>query len=206
MTSRHAPTKNLGLTALLGAASFTSSLIVLQVARSDIDWTRHYVSDFANGSLGWVFVLGVLVHGFGNLALSLGLRRSLDPGPLRTGAVVLLAVAVAGIVGAALFPIDSAFSSPTRAGLAHRAFVGVSFPLELAALLLFSAAFTRHARWRPYSRTSFVLSAISAVALTGLLLAVLLNQLPGLAERLALASFLAWEFWAAFHLAGPLLD
>lgn len=30
------------------------------------------------------------------------------------------------------------------------------------------------------------------------------RQMPGLAERLALASFLAWEFWAAFHVAGPL--
>ncbi len=195
-----------GLTALLGAASFTSSLIVLHVARSDIDWTRHYVSDFANGPLGWIFVLGVLVHGVGNLALSLGLRSSLDPGRLRTWAVVLLAMAVAGIAAAALFPIDSALSAPSWAGLAHFAVVSVSFPLELVALFLFSAAFARHARWRPYRGSSFVLAATSAVALTGFLFAVLLNQMPGLAERLALTSFLVWEFWAAFHLAGPLLD
>lgn len=193
-----------GLIGLLGAAAFTSSLIVLHMVRTDVDWPRHYVSDFANGPFGWVFVSGIFVHGCGNIALTLGLRSSLGPSRFRTWAVVLLAVAAAGIVVAALFPVDRAGSLPTGVGLAHRTFISVSFPSELVALFLFSAAFARHPRWRPHSGPSFVLSAVSAVALTGFLLAVLLNQLPGLAERLALASFLAWEFWAAFQLTVPL--
>lgn len=36
--------------------------------------------------------------------------------------------------------------------------------------------------------------------LAAFLVAVLLNELPALAERLALASFMVWEFWAAFQL------
>jgi hypothetical protein len=193
-----------GLAGLLGAAVFTASLVVLHLTRTEVAWTRDYVSHFANGPLGWVFASSALVHGVGNLALTLGLRSSLDPRPLRAWAVALFGVAAAGIVVAALFPIDPTGSSVTFAGLAHRAVMSVSFPLELVALVLFSAAFARHPRWRRHSGVAWVLSAVAAVALTGFLLAVLLNWMPAVAERVALASFLAWEFWAAFQLARPL--
>jgi hypothetical protein len=118
--------------------------------------------------------------------------------------VALFGVAAAGIVVAALLPIDPAGSSPTFAGLAHRAVMSVSFPLELVALVLFSAAFAHHPRWRRHSGVALVLAAVAAVALTGFLLAVLLNWMAAVVERVALASFLAWEFWAAFQLARPL--
>ena len=188
-----------GLIGLIGVAVFTSSLVVLHMAGTDIDWTRHYVSSFANGPLGWVFVWGALVHSVGNLALTLGLRRSLDPSPLRASAAVLLGLAAAGIGIVALIPVDSAVSSPTLAGLAHRVALGVSLPVELVALFLFSIAFRRDRRWRRHSGPSFVLSTVAATALSGFLLAVLLNQAPAVGERLALASVMAWEFWAAFH-------
>ena len=189
-----------GLAGLLGAVVFTSSVVVLHVARPDIDWTRHYVSEFANGRLGWIFAFGVAVHGLGNVALSLGLRRSLEPGLLSAGAVLLFAAAAAGITAAALFPTDPAGSTPTFTGVVHRAAAAVSFPVELIALFMFSAAFAMSARWRQYTRGSFALSAIAAVTLVGLFLAVLWNRMPGLAERLALASLLLWEFGAALGL------
>lgn len=192
-----------GLAGLLGASVFTASLIVLHLTRTDVDWTRHYVSDFANGRLGWVFVLGAVIHGLGNLALNLGLRRSLDPGPLRAWAVFFFGLAVAGIVVAALFPIEPAGRSPTPVGLVHRTAATASFPLELVALFLFSAAFARHPRWRRRKAVSLVLSTVAAVGAAGFFLAVFLNRLPSLAERLALASFLAWEFWAAVQLVRP---
>ena len=72
-----------------------------------------------------------------------------------------------------------------------------------AALFLCSIAFRGHRRWRRRSGRSFVLSAIAASALAAFLLAVLLNQMPAVAERLALATFMAWEFWAAFQLIQP---
>ncbi len=189
-----------GLAGLLGAALFAASLTVLHWVRTDIDWTRHYVSDFVNGRFGWLFVVGAVAHGAGNLGLALGLHQSLDPGPRRAGAVLLFGLAAAGFIVAALFPIDPAGRSPTAVGLVHRVVVSLVFPLELAALFLFSAAFARQPRWRRRQRTSLALSALAAVAAAGFLLAVLLNRLPGLAERSALASFLAWEVWAALQL------
>ena len=189
-----------GLIGFLGVAVFTSSLIVLHLTGDEIDWTRHYVSSFANGPLGWVFVWGATVHSVGNLALTLGLRRSLDPGPLRAWAVVLLGLAAGGIGIVALIPVDPAGSSLTLASLVHRVALSVSLPVELVALFLFSIAFRRDRRWRRHSGLSFVLSAVAASTLAGFLFAVLLNQTPAVAERLALASVMAWEFWAAFLL------
>jgi hypothetical protein len=189
-----------GVAAMVGAALFSLSLVILHVASRDIDWPLHYVSDFATGPFGSIFAGAVLVHGAGNLALGLGLRTSLNPSPIRTWAVGLFSMAAAGIVAAALFPINPSGLSQTPTAFAHRAVVSASFPAELAALFLFSAAFGRHPRWRRHSGTSFSMSVTSAVAFAGLLVAVLVDRLPGVAERLSLASFMAWELWAAFQL------
>lgn len=193
-----------GLAGLLGASLFAATLVFLHLVRPDVDWTRHYVSNFANGRLGWMFVAAAVAHGVGNFALDLGLRRSLERSPLRTWAVLLFGLAAAGIVVAALFPIDPPGRSPTLAGFVHRAAATASFPLELIALFLFTAAFAGQPRWHTGQKISFALAAIAAVALAGFFLAVLLNRLPGLAERLALASFLAWELWAARQLVRPI--
>lgn len=191
----------LGFAGLVGASLFAGSLLVLHLARTDIDWTRHYVSEFANGRLGWIFVSSAIAHGLGNLALTLGLHRSLDPGALRESAVVLFGVAGAGTVAAALLPVDPIGSLPTLVGLVHRAIVAAAFPVELLALLLFSAAFARHPVWRRRAGVSFALSGVAALGLTVFFLADFTNRIPGAAERLVLAAFLAWELWCALVLA-----
>jgi Protein of unknown function (DUF998) len=200
--SRNAQRSNVyGLAGLLGAGAFALSLTTLQLAGTGIDWRHDYISHFTHTKLNWLFLLGTVVHGFGNLALSLGLRRSVGPGRLQTWAVLLFGMAAACFVLIVLIPIDSAGASLTWVGLTHRTVVYVAFSGQLVALFLFSVAFARDPRWRWRSRTSFALSAIAAVALAGFLVAALLNRMPGLAERLALASFLAWDFWVAFHVA-----
>lgn len=192
-----------GIAGLAGASLFVVALIVLHLIRTDIDWTRHYVSDFANGRFGWLFVAAAVTHGFGNLAIGVGLWRSLDRRPVSDSAVLVFGLAAVGVVVAALFPIDPPGQALTPAGLVHRAVVTASFPVELAALFLFSVAFVARPRWRGRAKVSFALATFAAVALAGFFLAVSRGRMPGLAERLALASFLAWELWAARQLIRP---
>ena len=189
-----------GIAGLLGAAVFTAALIVLHAARTDVDWRQDYVSHFVHGRLGWLFVSGAVVHGWGNLALGQGLRRALGHGRLRTWAVLFFGIAATGIVLAGLFPIDPGGTPPTVVGRVHRGVIYVAFLGELVALFLFSAAFARNPSWQRRNGTSFVLSAIATIALAGFLAALLLHRMLGVAERSALATFMVWEFWVAVEL------
>lgn len=68
--------------------------------------TTHFVSNFVNGPGGWLFVVATLIHGFGNLGSSLGLRQSLRAGEWSAWASGLLFAAAIGILVAAIFPTD----------------------------------------------------------------------------------------------------
>jgi len=197
------PVRLYGLLALVGMATFMTSLIVLHLMGTDIDWMHGYVSYLANKPLGWVFITGTFVHGLGNLALTMGLRDALNPGRLRNWAVVLFGLAAVGILLTTLFPIEPPGQTPGTAGLAHRAFASATFALELAALFAFSAAFRRRRRWRRQQAVSLALSVSAAVALTAFFIAIQVDIAPGLAERVALAVLLAWELWISFQLIKP---
>jgi hypothetical membrane protein len=190
-----------GAAGIFGVLAFISAIITLQLFGPEIDWTRHYVSEFANGPLGWLFVTAAAVHGLGNLALTAGLRRSLGPGALHTAGVLLFGLAALGILAAAVFPTDSGGEARTFAGLVHRVAAIASFPVELISLLLISASFSGSTHWRRLAGRSFAWSAIAAATLVWLFLAVFWNKMPGLAERVALATFLVWEFGASWSLA-----
>jgi len=194
-----------GFLGLLGLVAFVSSLVVLHLnlANTSIDWMRYYVSYLANEPLGWVFVTGALVHSGGNLALTLGLRGAIQPGKRRTWAVLLFGLAAVGIFLAALFPIDTPGQALSTSGRIHRSAAGATFTLELIALFIFSAAFGHHRYWRRQRVVSLVLSVSAAVTLIVLAIAIQVDVAPGLAERVALVTFLIWEFWVAIQLAWP---
>jgi len=194
------PVRVYGLLGLLGMAAFMSSLIVLHLAGTDVDWVRGYVSYLANEPLAWIFTTGAFVHGWGNLALAAGLRGALRPGRLRTWAVMLFVLAAVGILLASQFPIDPPDQVPSTTGIAHRAFASATFALELAAVFVFSAAFRRQRRWRRQQAVSLALSVSAAVAMTAFIIAIQVDVAPGLAERTALAILLVWELWIGFQL------
>jgi Protein of unknown function (DUF998) len=192
-----------GLLGLLGLVAFLIALIILHLnlANTNIDWMRYYVSYLANEPLGKVFVVGTLVHGLGNLALTLGMRGALPPGRLRDWGVLLFGLAAVGVLLAALFSIDPPGEALSTAGRIHRTAASATFSLELAALFVFSTAFGRHHYWRRQRVVSRVFSISAAVALSMFVIALQLDVVPGLAERVALTVFLTWEFWVAVQLA-----
>ncbi len=189
-----------GLLGLVGLVAFASSLIVLHLTSSNIDLMDHYVSNLANQPLGWVFMAGAFVHGWGNLALTLGLRAALNPGGLRTWAVLLFGLAALGILLAAVFPIDAPDQVPGVSGRIHRSAASATFALELAALFVFSSAFGRDRRWRRQRVVSLVLAVCATVAIISFVIAIQLDVAPGLAERIAMLVLLVWEIWVSIQL------
>ena len=189
-----------GLAGFVGALTFVLSVFTLQFMQPETDWTRHYVSEFANGRFGWIFVIGAAVHALGNLALSVGLARSIAPGAIRRTPALLFGAAAAGMLLAAVFPTDPAGRAETLSGIVHRSAAFASFPIELVALFLFSAALAARASWHRLAVVSFTTATIAGGALAWLFLATFTNSVPGVAERLALASFLVWELGASIAL------
>jgi len=197
------PVRRLALLGLSGVAVFGMSIIVLHLIGSGVDWTREYVSNLANQPYGWLFIAGAFIHGWGNLALNLGLRGALRPGRLRTWAVLLFGLASVGILLAALFPIEPSGQPPDVPGLIHRVAASTAFALELAGLFVYSAVFGRQRVWRHQRAFSLALSVTAATAVTVFVIAIQLDIAPGLAERAALAVFLVWEIWACLQIIRP---
>lgn len=187
---------------MLGAAWFATLVAVLMygAAGTGLDWTRHYVSEFVHWPRGWLLPLAILGHAAGNFALALGLYHALRRGPLRALASGLFLFAAGGFAATALFAVEAPGAARSIAGAIHRASASASFGLEFAALVLYSAAFASEVQWRGAARTSLALTALAGGASAMLLSAIVLGWRPGLAERTALAAFMAWEFWAGAQL------
>jgi hypothetical protein len=186
---------------MLGVVWFAAAVLALQAGSGGLDWTRHYVSQFANGPRGWLLPFGVLGHAAGNFALGMGLYRSLRSSALGAWAGAAFLLAAVGLALTGLFAVDPPGAAASVKGAIHRTAAWLSFAIELAALIVFSAAFSREAQWRGAARVSLALSALAGAASAMLLSAIVLGWRQGLAERAALASFMAWEFWAGAQLA-----
>lgn len=193
--------RGLGVAGVMGVCWFAASLLALQIGGGELDWTRHYVSDFATGSRGWLFRLGVLGHAIGNAALAVGLYRCLRDTASGSWASGLFLLATIGLALTGLIAADPPGTSASAAGAVHRAAASVSFAVELAALFLWSVAFAARPGWRGAAGLSFALSAVAAATTAMLVLAIGLDWRPGLAERAAVAAFMVWEFWAGLALA-----
>lgn len=160
----------LGLAGILGVVAFAAAALGLHLANKELDWTRHYVSQFVNGPRGWLFPIGTLAHAAGNAVLGVGLYRSLRRDRLRGWAAGLFVLAAGGFAVSGLFGVEVPGAAPSAEGAIHRAAASASFAVELAALA----------------------AAASAMLAT----AILLGWRPGLAERAALAAFMIWELFA----------
>jgi len=192
----------LGVTGIL---AFVSSLVIVHLTGNDFDWMRDYVSQLANEPLGWVFITGAFIHGWGNLALTVALRAALPPDEdLRTWAIMLFSLAALGILIAALFPVDPSGQLATTTGRIHRSAASLTFFSELGALFVFSIVFGRLPHWRSLQPVSLILSVCAAIAMVLFIIAMQVDVAPGLTERVALSTLLAWEIWICYQLLRPL--
>ncbi len=185
---------------LFGVLVFLVTLAALHLMSSDFDGVRQYVSDMVNEPLGFLFVVGTFVHGWGNLCLALGLRAALKTGPLSRLGVTLYGLSALGIMLVAIFPVDASGQVSTWVGRVHRTAAGSGFLFELAALFVFTAAFSRQQPWRRHQFVSLVLSVIAAIAVVTFAIAVRTNFAQGVLERLVLAIFLTWGILVALVL------
>lgn len=193
-------TRALGIAGIVGVLAFWWTVSVLHVVQSDLSPVNDFVSDYANGASGWLFPVGVIVHGVGNLAIAGGLARELRRGPSSLLGVGMFTVAALGLLTAGIFRTDPPGVAQTTAGVVHGMATDISFGVELVALLLLASAFRTDPRWQDYTRRSLAMTFLAAVLSLWLVVTLRTGTAAGLAERAALASFTVWEFATAVRL------
>jgi hypothetical protein len=190
-----------GLAGLLGGALVASALVLLQIVRPDVDWRHDYVSDLANGHLGWLFIAATFAHGAGNLATGAGLHLSLERSPHRDWVVFIFCVSSVGVMLGAVITDDAPGAAPSVAGHLHSSIASLAFASQLLAVSLFSVEFARQPYWRGLGRWSAVVAMLAVAAMFGYFAAVHSHRMRGLTERLSLGMMLVWALRVARQLS-----
>lgn len=119
----------LALVSLAAILAYLTILAALHVLPSGYDPIRHAVSDYAIGTHGHLFRIGLWVSSLGVLALALALITGIGSPPLETRDLVLLMLVPVARVGMTLFPTDLEGDPFTPAGIAHYVLAILAFTL-----------------------------------------------------------------------------
>jgi hypothetical protein len=202
-------TRRMGRIGAVGNLSFAAIAVAMHLLQPEKNPLDTLASQYANGRLGWLMVLGFVVAGIGTLAVTEGLRRTLAPGRWTTASVALMAAAGIGLVGTGAFlediPLADGTVSYTFSGQMHGLFSVVMFVSLIAAAFAVAVVFARDPRWADFASTTRLFAwAILALYVistgTWLLFPPGTGGIAGLTQRLFGASFLVWLFLVARRL------
>ena len=163
---------------------------------------NRFVSDYANGPYGALFTAAILIHGTANLGIAAVMYATIQGSPWARRGVVLFGMASVGLIIGGLFPTDPSGSARTLQGNLHSAAAASGFATEFLALVCLARGFLTEPAWRSHVGITARLAALAGGSLAWLLVSVILDRgFPGLAERAALGTLLAWEIATAIRLA-----
>lgn len=154
----------LGYGVLAGPLYVVVSLIQ-GFTREGFDLTRHAWSLLANGPLGWIHVVNLVLTGLMVVAAAVGARRALGDRRGRKWGPVLLGGYGLGMVGAGVFAADPLGTvEPTLSGMLHFVFGGLGFLTMVGACFVFARL--APGGWAIYSRITGVvfLAAFAGIA------------------------------------------
>ncbi|HSJ29245.1 MAG TPA: DUF998 domain-containing protein [Acidimicrobiia bacterium] len=196
----------------IGNLSLVGVAVAMHLLQPEKNPLDTLASQYANGRLGWLMVLGFLAAGIGTLAVAEGLRRTLAPDRWKTASVALMVAAGVGLVGTGAFvedvPLADGTVSYTFSGQAHGFFSVVMFVSLIAVAFVLSGVFGRDPRWADFALTTrlfaWTILALYVISTgTWLLFPPGTGGVAGLTQRLFGASFLVWLFRVARRLERP---
>lgn len=165
-------TKMLGTLGFIGVGYFVVAVVALHFLDTDLDPVRQFISEYSLGDYGWLMKSAFFVAGLGTFALTLGLRRSVEPGKRVRTTTILMTLAGVGFFFAGGFDSDPTPEKGEEAvftliGNIH--FVGslLLFIGVIAGAFFFRGVFARNARWNGLSRTARWYGVAMVVTLIG---------------------------------------
>jgi hypothetical protein len=198
--------------ALAGLAGFVAAAGAADLANPRWSPVETMVSHYVHGRAGWLITVALLSLAAASAVLLRLAATRTHGGRLGLG---LLGVWTGAVALGAVFPADPYGQwdrPPTPAGMVHGAAAMVAFVALPAAAVILTRAWRRDPRWRPVARALTVAARLTVTTLAALTVAFAdvlggpslaagpWASLVGLAERVALGSYVAWLAIAALGL------
>ncbi len=172
---------------------YASANALLHVLRTDYDPGYRYLSEYVVGPYGTLMTSTFFVLSIGSLALAFGLWRSVSSKLRFLPGLLLWLTWACAVFLAGICPGDLQESPQTRIGQIHDQMGMIAFPSASLALPLLSIPMRWEQSWRSVWRVALALSLVAVACffamdwLAGI-------RLAGLAQRMFLATALAWMF------------
>ncbi|WP_262286305.1 DUF998 domain-containing protein [Micromonospora sp. MA102] len=163
----------------LAGACYLASGLAQALTRDGFDLRRHDLSLLANGPLGWIQILTLVLTGLMTITSAVGLFRALPRGRAAAWAASLLSAYGLALVAAGMFVADPMNGFPvgtpdgpprqvTLHGLLHIAAGGIGFVCLVAAAFVLARLFSRNSRrgwaWASLGAGLVVLAGFLGVA------------------------------------------
>jgi hypothetical protein len=184
----------LAVAAVVGPVFYATVVVTMGILEPQLSLSSDWVSTYVTGDAGVLLNVAFVVLGISQIALALGLRRSLTPAKrVRFTTAALVFVGLTTIAGG-LFP--SRLWSDVEAGepgwhqAVHEISGLIALPFVITVLFMLRGIFARDTRWRPVARAQ-LMYAVSFVVVLGIFLAAPVPTI-GVAQRVFLTVVLTW--------------
>jgi hypothetical protein len=194
----------------IGAAVVaTLALVLLHMARRDLDPGWHVISEYAVGAHGWIMALSFAAFAVASGSLFVALMGYVPTLMGKIGLALLLAAAI-GPGLAAIFPMDpisTARDAATFSGRMHGVSFMIGVPGQILAVLLLSLALRGQPIWggAPLLQLTAVIWISLAVMVAGIMMSMKTGMdgpgILGWANRLFMIAYAAWVAAVAWPLA-----
>ncbi len=178
--------------------------LVEAFTREGFDLTRHSLSLLANGDLGWIHIIMMVVTGLLTIAGAIGLRQALQHGRGRIWGPILVGVYGASLIAAGFLTADPALGFPPGTpagppvtlswhGIGHFVAGGIGFLCLIAGCMVFARRFASQGErgWAAYS------VATGIIFLAGFVGIASGNQVAWLNLAFGVAVLIAWAWISA---------
>jgi hypothetical membrane protein len=191
-----------GLAGIISALLYIAAWIIGDIMRPGYSMQTQAVSELIEAGAPNKLLLDIMIFGFHLLVIpfAYGLYRNIDNGG-KTGAALLAAAGLIGIVLTLFFPCDPGCVADTFRGTMH---IVLAIPLGfliLFAILAFSRHFQNDEQWAGYS-TYTLITFIVGLIMGVLSAAFAKSSVGGILERLVGIAYQQWYIVMGIALIG----